>query len=628
MNDSNRLNKLITELKSVAMADPEKWKEKARQTYPLLIGLAESGGAAGCETDDLRVVVRINLKRNILYDLYEDWEEKRNALIDAIVEAINANRESRIWLQMLVDALPGADAGKIVERLWVRQINQNLFPALEAEAAFFPTGDLMQWYTAMLDRSDYQEERIYNRLAYFYLWYGTYACDRARARNYFLAMERRGITKENPYEGTFGAHGHDEMIRLLLEGKLDGEYFRLLTEYAKKQLAHVQAHGVSGRVEGSKYDVGNVWDAWFEDPACRDLRETMQRIYDAMMADPPEQERSLFDDLLMTYSTVLRHLMAAAKTGEGHESQAEQSALSKGVVFLLALLFNFDNWLLRLIDLESCGGVRLSRQADSEDAEPEGSTEAQFFAAVARWLEAIEPFCGKDFRIGEELLVLNSLQENLISYYDKQDDKQNMKPLLARQVYGADALTVLPRSGVDVSPANFGQPFCTHNAMALLKLYTDDGEEAKARQLVRDIAETEERLGGRPWSEGAEDELMWLKWKYTSLLEGKSKPEGWDDEQDDEQDDDSQTEPDKSKGFTCVSSASGFNIAFKRTHAEMEALEKTYRPAPPRLRGDFIRYIYDHPAGTDWFGLTEKDRERLLSSMESSMEEDETQTAE
>ena len=110
-------------------------------------------------------------------------------------------------------------------------------------------------------------------------------------------------------------------------------------------------------------------------------------------------------------------------------------------------------------------------------------TDADRSAGIERWVTAIEPFCGKEFAFGDELLVLNSLQENLINYYEKQGNREDMKRLLEQQVYGADALAVLSGIGEDVSAELFGHPYCTHNAMALLRLYEETGEDAKANQL-------------------------------------------------------------------------------------------------------------------------------------------------
>ena len=597
MEHIEQLNKILDQLRQEPLKDFETLEETARSAYPLLMELAQKGGAERCELDDLRVALRCNLRRNIIYDSEEEWKEKRTLLIDAIIKAVNAGRDSMIWLRLLQDSLPGGEAGRIVEALQDAQIDQNLFPALESETEFQPTGRLMDWYSAMLDRSRQHKEQIYNRLAYFFLWYGEFNCDEEKAKHYFREMEQQGIERRNPYPGTFGLHGHDEMIRMLLDSdpaakrSRDTAGFRLLTEHAKRQLTHVTAHGMCGSIEKSEHEVGTVWEAWLEDPCCRDLRESMRRIYDVLLAQPSEEELGLFDDYLRNYGAALKQLT----TGEGVQgTQPAQQDKDKAVGFLLALLFNYDNWLLRIIDLES---------------EPD-CTDEQRHACIEHWLEAIEPFCGETFSFGDELLVLNSLQENLICYYEKQGNKKDMMPLLEQQVYGADAMAVLSGIGEDVSTEFFGQPYCTHNAMALLKLYEDTGEDAKAKQLKKDIAETEKALPLELWEGAFRESRRMLRKKYEALLAGAQE---WTDPEDDkDRTDRTETEKKDCKGLLSIS---GYVIATRQTHKEVWTLDHTFRPAPPTLRGDFIRYLYAPSDGRDWFGITKERREELMEEL-------------
>ena len=614
MNHIERLNRILDLLQQEPSKDFETLDETARSAYPLLVELAQIGGAERCELNDLRVALRCNLRRNIIYDSEEEWTEKRAVLIDAIVEAVNAGRDSMLWLRLLQDSLPGREAEMIISKLRDEQIDRNLFPALEAETEFQPTGRLMDWYCAMLDRSRQHKEQIYNRLAYFFLWYGEFNCDEAKAKYYFREMRRQGIKRRNPYSGTFGLHGHDEMIRRLLdsdtdpaaecepESNRDAAGFRLLTKYAKQQLEHVAARGMRGSVEKTEHEVGTVWEAWLEDPCCRDLRESMRRIYDVLLSQPSEEELCLFDDYLQDYGAAIKQLAAGEGVQGAQGAQGEQSAQlsrqdrDKAVVFLLALLLNYDNWLLRIIDLE--GGP--------------ACTDADRSAGIERWVTAIEPFCGKEFAFGDELLVLNSLQENLINYYEKQGNRKDMKRLLEQQVYEADALAVLSRIGEDVNAELFGHPYCTHNAIALLKLYEDIGEDAKAAKLKQDIAETEETLPPELWEGAFRESRGMLRKKYEAFLAGEQE---WTGPEDDEDQAD-RTEADK-KDCKGLLSISGYVIATRRTSEEEWLLDHTFRPAPPTLRGDFIRFVYSPPDGRDWFGMTEERREELINSITS-----------
>ena len=612
MEHTEQLNKILEQIRQEPLKDFETLEETARSAYPLLVELAQKGGAERCELDDLRVALRCNLRRNIIYDSEEEWKEKRTVLINAVVEAVKSGRDSKIWLRLLQDSLAGGEAQQIIDRLRDEQIDRNLFPALEAETEFQPTGRLMDWYCAMLDRSRQHKEQIYNRLAYFFLWYGEFNCDEDQAKHYFREMERQGIERRNPYPGTFGLHGHDEMIRMLLdsdadaaaecepEGNRDYASFRLLTKYAKQQLEHVTACGMRGSAEKSEHEVGTVWEAWLEDPCCRDLRESMRRIYDVLLSQPSEEELYLFDDYLRSYGAALKQLTTGGGVQGAQGAQGEwpvqsaQQDRDKAVVFLLALLLNYDNWLLRIIDLES---------------EPD-CTDEQRYAGIEHWLEAIEPFCGKEFAFGDELLVMNSLQENLISYYEKQGNRKDMMLLLEQQVYGADAMAVLSGIGEDVSAEFFGQPYCTHNAMALLKLYEDTGEDAKAARLKKGIAETEEMLPQELWEGAFRESRGMLRKKYEALLAGGQE---WTDQGDDAgQEDRTERDGKDCKGLLSIS---GYVIATRWTPEEEWALEHTFRPASPTLRGDFIRFVYSPPEGRDWFGMTEERREELINSI-------------
>ena len=612
MEHTEQLNKILEQIRQEPLKDFETLEETARSAYPLLVELAQKGGAERCELDDLRVALRCNLRRNIIYDLEEEWKEKRTVLINAVVEAVKSGRDSMIWLRLLQDSLAGGEAQQIIDRLRDEQIDRNLFPALEAETEFQPTGRLMDWYCAMLDRSRQHKEQIYNRLAYFFLWYGEFNCDEDQAKHYFREMERQGIERRNPYSGIFEPHGHDEMIRMLLDsdadaaaecepaGNRDYASFRLLTKNAKQQLAHVTACGMRGSVEKSEHEVGTVWEAWLEDPCCRDLRESMRRIYDVLLSQPSEEELYLFDDYLRSYGAALKQLTTGGGVQGAQGAQGEwpvqsaQQDRDKAVVFLLALLLNYDNWLLRIIDLES---------------EPD-CTDEQRYAGIEHWLEEIEPFCGKEFAFGDELLVMNSLQENLISYYEKQGNRKDMMLLLEQQVYGADAMAVLSGIGEDVSAEFFGQPYCTHNAMALLKLYEDTGEDAKAARLKKGIAETEEMLPQELWEGAFRESRGMLRKKYEALLAGGQE---WTDQGDDAgQEDRTERDGKDCKGLLSIS---GYVVATRRTPEEEWALEHTFRPEPPTLRGDFIRFVYAPPDGRDWFGMTEERREELINSI-------------
>ena len=615
MEHIKQLNRVLDQLRQEPLKQFASLEETVRKAYPLLMELAQKGGAERCELDDLKIALRCNLRRNGIYDSEEEWKEKRTVLIDAIVKAVNAGRDSQIWLRLLQGSLSGREAEQIVESLQDAQIDQNLFPALESETEFLPTGRLMDWYSAMLDRSLLHKEQIYNRLAYFFLWYGEFDCDEGKARNYFKEMELQGIEPRNPYPGIFGLHGHDEMIRRMLDNdpdsgtdpdadcspksdtdsaaevSRDAAGFRILTEHAKQQLTYVTTHGMRGNIEKSEYEVGTIWEAWLEDPCCRDLRESMRRIYDVLLSHPSEEELRLFDDYLRNYGAALKQLT----TGEEVQgTQPAQQERNKGVVFLLALLFNFDNWLLRIIDLENGPSCTDADRSDS----------------IEHWIAAIEPFCGREFAFGDELLVLNSLQENLIGYYEKQGNKRDMIRLLEQQVYGADALAVLSGVGEDVNAEFFGKPYCTHNAMALLKLYEDTGEDAKANQLKQDIAETEETLPPALWEGGFENSRGVLTKKYEALLRGEQE---WADPEDNENRA-YLTKPDR-KDCKGLLSVSGYVIASRRTHEEVWSLEHTFRPAPPTLRGDFIRFVYTPPDGRDWFGMTVERREELINSI-------------
>lgn len=360
MNHTKELNRILRRLRQEPPGSLATLNETARQTYPLLLRLAREGGAGECAAEDLRIALRFSLKRNVLYDSNEEWEKKRTALLDTILEAINEGRNSRIWLQLLTDTMAAREADQVIGRLQDAQIERDLFPALEEEAAFMPTGKLMHWYSAMLDRSEQHKEEILNRLAYFFLWYGEEECDERKARKWFREMEQQGIEPKNPFPGSFGAHGHDAMIRRLLSGEanaaageVSGEAtgvahagvcsvadFRLLTEYAKEQLAQVTACGMRGSVAGCEDAAGNVWHAWIEDPNCRDLRESMRRMYNAILAQPPEEEMRLFDEHLRNYGATLKKCMADA---EADGAQPASPDRHKTVVFLLALLLHYDN---------------------------------------------------------------------------------------------------------------------------------------------------------------------------------------------------------------------------------------------------------------------------------------------
>lgn len=615
MNHTKELNRILRQLRQEPLSSLETLNETARQIHPLLMRLAREGGAGECAAEDLRIALRFSLKRNVLYDSNEEWKEKRTALLDTIIEAINEGRDSRIWLRLLTDALTGREADRIIGRLRDAQIEQSLFPALEEEAEFMPTGKLMHWYSTALDRSGQYKAQILNRLAYFFLWYGEEECDEIQARKWFREMEQQGIEPKNPYPGTFGEHGHDVMIQRLLSGEanaaageVSGEVtgvahagvcsvadFRLLTEYAKEQLAQVAACGMYGSVAGCEDVAGNVWHAWIEDPNCRDLRESMRRMYNTLLAQPSEEELRLFDAHLRNYAVALRMCMAYAKP---RGAKFVGSDRRKAATFLLALLLHYDNWLLRIIDLE----CELAGTGD------QSGTGEQRSDCIAQWLAAIKPFCGKDFIIGEELLVMNSLQENLIHEYEKPGDRQEVKILLEKQVYGADALAVLSALGEEVGAAYYGHPWCTHNAMALLKIYRENGENAKARRLVRDIAETEKMLPPDLWGEDAEGGRWKLRRKYDALLQGEMLRTGTAEAQAADQ-----PVSDK-KPVRSLLVTGGCVIAYSLTGEEQHALEHTFRTAPPLLRGDFIRFLYAPSDGRDWFGLTEERRKELLNS--------------
>lgn len=582
MEHIEQLNKILEQIRQEPLKDFETLDETARSAYPLLMELAQEGGAWECKLDDLRVALRCNLRRNIIYDSEEEWEEKRIPLVNAIMEAVHAGRDSQIWLRLLQDCMPRSETYRIIGELQDEQIDRDLFPALEKEATLLPTGTLMSWYRAILDRSRQHKEQIYNRLAYYYLWHGEFNSDEEQARRYFREMEQQGIERHNPYPGTFGQRGHDEMIRWLLEDGRDAALFRILADYAKEQLAQIAVHGMRGDFEIDEDEVGTVWLAWLEDPCCRDLRESMRRMYKRLLALPPEEERLMFDDCLRSYGEAIKRLAA----GEGTQDRR------KGVAFLLAMLLNFDNWLLRIIDLEI-----------GPDC-----TDEQRCEGIRQWLTAIELFCGKEFIFGDELLVLNSLQENLITYYEKQGAGEDMKRLLEQQVYGADAMATLSGLGQIAAKAYCGHPYCTHNAIALLKLYKDTGEDAKAARLIQDIAKTEQTLPEDLWEGTVLDGRGMLKKKYEALLAGEQE---WADPDADEDQTDSAGK-DK-KGCKGLRTTSGYIIATRQTHEELWALAHTFRPAPPTLRGDFIRYLYTPSEdGRDWFGITKERRKEMM----------------
>ena len=117
MEHIEQLNKILDQLRQEPLKDFETLEETARSAYPLLVELAQMGGAGRCELNDLRVALRCNLRRNIIYDSDEEWTEKRMTLIDAIVKAVNAGRDSMIWLRLLQDSLAGGEAQRIIDRL-------------------------------------------------------------------------------------------------------------------------------------------------------------------------------------------------------------------------------------------------------------------------------------------------------------------------------------------------------------------------------------------------------------------------------------------------------------------------------------------------------------------------------
>ncbi len=644
MGYKEQLNKVLEEMKTLPLEDRKGWREKARSTCHILTGLTKEGGAGECDLEDLMIAARINMERNAMYDSIEEWMKKREDLIREMKEAIHQKRDSIIWLRMLIRNLTYAEMRETVDGLRLRQINQFLFPALEEEAKREPTENLMKWYIAMLDRSDSFESEAFNRLAYFYLWNGHWECDEEKAKNYFLAMERRGIARKNPYKGSFGESGHEEMIQKLLKGELEKNRIGILAGYAEKLVDEFDS---------------------IDDCREEDLRQTMERLYKNFIENPTEENAARADEVFKTYGAALQILIKTARENPDREH------LGKAIVFLFYMLYDHDNWLLRIIELEAGGR----------------ETEA-YYARMQRWLEDIEEFCGGDFIIGEELLVMNSLYENLIAHWDAADDRDKVRSLLEKHVYSTDGLAVLSKASSEIRMDFLGSPYMTHNGMALLKMYKDDGADEKAEELVKDIGGTEKRFSEQDIEVLDSSQLNRLKNKYLFLL----KKLGMHNDEETAKDADlcreyyfdgeyakateacdpknekrlrlleyiafgklpegvqvtkAQEDPGHRGGTARqMSFTGGFMTATEMTCREQKefafeledmeerfhedttgeekkarpkedyCLKYTFRPAPATVRGDFIRYLYSNPGGRDWFGRTEEEWEEAFSNLE------------
>ena len=468
MNEARQLNTLLKNLNDIAQDSPDGMKSEGRKIHDLLLSLARNGGAEECDILELRRAVWINMRYRLIYRDPDEWLEKRTELIDAIIDAVNEHRDSKIWMRTLVNCLRKNDVKDIVDRLSLAHVGEYLWPALEEEVDLEPTDDLMAWYVAVLDRSSVFDAEAFNRLAFFYLWYGEYYVDVEKARNYFLAMERRGIAPKNPYPGCHGEHSFDEMIQALLDGDFEEKLPQILEKLLEKPIAYVMEHGVREPIDDLTSE--KILAELREDAYLRDLRECMRHAYLIASETHGVPGKGMMGNLLRYYGRELKRLIQVAKAAP------ERPELSRGVTLMLSML---DDWLEcrmpEIIGLEWDAG-HLSKE--------------QFFKSLEDWLKDIEPFVGGDYRLGGEMVVLNALYNNLIKYHEERGDEEAVTDLLERLVYSTDTMAALSAMHVEDGDELYGRPYCTNNAINLLKRWIDANETTKINRLIWDIHET------------------------------------------------------------------------------------------------------------------------------------------
>ena len=360
----NALGSTMTRMKSLNLRDEQQMAEyrNLMKTLPdLIMGAEDSGEIGDCSIEDLQLA--LSLCRRIS-EVSERWEE----ILKTIKENIREKKHIGEWIRGLApNRIPEKDVREIVDSLWIRQINQHVFPALEAEADTYPNDRLMNWYIAVLDRTERGEmqNRIFNRLAFHYMHSTQYGSrDReytARAKAYLLAMERRGILPENPYGGYFGDYDHTGLIRSILDDTYEEKKISIRGKYAEGLMDRIREKGLAEDIDPGD-DHTHIIETVFTDPDWDDLRNIVFTIYGKLRDNKRNEGEFSREDLELADRFLKRFCGTAEyflKNCKGNETFRKAGAA------MIRMLYDGDCWLFRHIELTAEGDARsLNREVD------------------------------------------------------------------------------------------------------------------------------------------------------------------------------------------------------------------------------------------------------------------------
>ena len=460
MNTENRINNTIAEMRNILNESgvTEQYYELLETLPDLILNAEESGDIETCEVNSLKVALRLCRKINKIRDR---WDE--------ILEYIKENIQEGMHIDTWIRGLTGVRVSQnkkinILKELMPSKIYYKVYKAIEKEADFRPSDQLMEWYVALLERGiGSPEEKVFQRLAFYYIHSKQWDEQIDKAKAYLLAMERRGILPDNPYGGYFGQYDHSELIRAILNDTYEENLMQMRTEYAHGLLEEVHRNGFTGEIEQDAAE--DIRSAWIENQDWDDLRNIMFTCYDKLRhnrrsdGDHAKRDLDIWDAYLMKFCSTIEYCL----------DRKEEPAFAKAGQLMLQMLHNGDSWLLRYIELKT------------------GTDKEYYKQEIVRWIDILQ-----DIAVGNESLILDGLYNTAIRLHQEAGDQKAATEILKEKVYSCDSQCEFLRAGVEIANELHNRVWCTHNAMALIYQYEKDGYDEGVSEVASLIRETEE----------------------------------------------------------------------------------------------------------------------------------------
>lgn len=312
-------------------------KEKEKLIPELIIDVAKEGTIDKHEKDKMISAVSSARRVQEIKDQYPE-----------IIAAIKDNFKQKPQIKAWTHVLSRVGTTEMERRELISAATEGHFhyycemlKALEEEMDNKCESTIADWYVSLLELNlpESAQEKVFNRLAYYYLLVpdiGGKAFD--KARSYFLALERHGMTIKNPFGGWYGEQNWEDLVDAVIRDDPEKDPRIQYLNMAEKLIQKYSVEGTYNKVvihpNSEWYEYGIETDDKNVNALINIKRYIDQRIVGLYKF--PSIEENLNESLFEKYEEFVVVFLKAIRTGR-HDDEKKDFAIR---AVLSSLQFN------------------------------------------------------------------------------------------------------------------------------------------------------------------------------------------------------------------------------------------------------------------------------------------------